>query len=211
MQIPRIQSCWFAVAIASITIEVFGGQVAPVGLLVNGVSNPLAIERDATRFTWRSGGCRPGRNANRVSDPGFLKPPSAWPQEREIGGTAARWIRTNRLRLNMRGKPLPPATRFWWKVRVWDQTGKPSAYSAPACFDTGLAQNEWTARYIWDGTTNLNNFAYFRKTFSITSQPNLAKVYVTAHNDYLLYLQRPTSGPGAGPLRSLSLRAIQCL
>jgi len=31
-------------------------------------------------------------------------------------------------------------------------------------FDTGLAQNEWT-RLRWDGTTNLNNFAYFRKTF----------------------------------------------
>jgi len=27
---------------------------APVGLLVNGVKNPLATERDATRFTWMS-------------------------------------------------------------------------------------------------------------------------------------------------------------
>ena len=62
------------------------------------------------------------------------------------------------------GRRCRRATRFWWKVRVWDQTGKASPYSAPAYFDTGLGQNEWTARYIWDGTTNLNNFAYFRKT-----------------------------------------------
>ena len=91
---------------------------------------------------------------------------------------------------------MPSATRFWWKVRIWDQTGKPSPYSAPACFDTGLAQNDWTAHYIWDGTTNLNNFAYFRKTFSVTRKPNLAKVYVTAHNDYLLYFNGQPLGRG---------------
>src|SRR5690242_6177150 len=28
--------------------------LAPVDLLVNGVSNPLAIDRGSTRFTWRS-------------------------------------------------------------------------------------------------------------------------------------------------------------
>ena len=109
------------------------------------------------------------------------------------------------------GNPLPSATRFWWEVRVWDQTGKPSRYSTPACFDTGLAQNEWTARFIWDGTTNLNNFAYFRKTFSVTQRPTLAKVYVTAHNDYLLYCNAQLSGPWTGPMRSVSLRTIQCL
>ena len=40
--------------IASIALEAHGKPDAPVGLLVNGVSNPLAIDRDAARFTWRS-------------------------------------------------------------------------------------------------------------------------------------------------------------
>jgi len=30
------------------------GQAAPIGLLANGLRDPLAIDRDATRFTWRS-------------------------------------------------------------------------------------------------------------------------------------------------------------
>ena len=85
-------------------------------------------------------------------------------------------------------------------MRVWDQTGKPSRYSAPAYFDTGLAQGEWTAHFIWDGTTNLNNFAYFRKAFSISHKPSLAKVFVTAHNDYLLYCNGQVLG--RGPARS---------
>src|SRR6185312_2625740 len=94
------------------------------------------------------------------------------------------------------GRPLPATTRFWWKVRIWDQAGKPSPYSAPACFDTGLNQDEWTAHYIWDGTTNFNNFAYFRKTFSVTHKPELAKVYVTGHNDYLLFFNGQLLGRG---------------
>jgi len=94
------------------------------------------------------------------------------------------------------GKPLPAATRFWWKVRVWDQTGKAGDYSAPNYFDTGLNQYEWTAKYIWDGTTNANNYAYFRKTFVLTNKPELARVYVTAHNDYLLYCNGQPLGRG---------------
>ena len=86
------------------------------------------------------------------------------------------------------GAALPSATRLWWKVRVCSRAGKPGPYSAPAWFDTGLAQSDWMAKSIWDGTSNENNFAYFRKVFSVERKPNLAKVYVTAHNDYLLYL-----------------------
>ena len=94
------------------------------------------------------------------------------------------------------GKALPAGRRCWWKVRFWDESGHGSAYSDPARFDTGLAQGDWTARYVWDGTSNPNNFAYFRKTFSIARQPSLAKVYVTAHNDYLLYLNGQPLGRG---------------
>ena len=68
----------------------------------------------------------------------------------------------------------------------------------PNYFDTGLNQDEWAAKYIWDGTTNSNNFAYFRKTFVVTNKPDLAKVYVTAHNDYLLYFNGQLLGRGPG-------------
>src|SRR5262249_35042437 len=44
----------FTVIIASIAFGACGGPSAPAGLLVNGVSNPLAIDRNSTRFTWMS-------------------------------------------------------------------------------------------------------------------------------------------------------------
>ena len=32
------------------------------------------------------------------------------------------------------GKPLPAATRFWWKVRIWDQTGKAESLQRAGLF-----------------------------------------------------------------------------
>jgi len=40
--------------ITLITLTASAKPSAPVSLLVNGVNNPLAIDRDTTRFTWMS-------------------------------------------------------------------------------------------------------------------------------------------------------------
>jgi len=188
-----------ALVIASITLGAFAQPAAPVGLLVNGASNPLAIDRDATRFTWGSPDAGRGETQTGYQ---LLVATSA---DNLAAGKVDCWDSgkmgsDQSAAVEYAGKPLSSATRFWWEVRIWDQTGKPGPYSAPAYFDTGLNQNEWTARYLWDGTTNQNNFAYFRKAFSVTRKPNLAKVYVTAHNDYLLYFNGQLLG--RGPARS---------
>ncbi|HWX22431.1 MAG TPA: family 78 glycoside hydrolase catalytic domain [Candidatus Binatia bacterium] len=180
---------------ASAALCVAGQASAPVGLLVNGVSNPLAIDREVARFTWRSADSSRGERQMAYQILVASSP------ERLATRTGDRWDSgkvdsARSASVEYAGKVLPSATRVWWTVRVWDQTGKPSRYSTPAYFDTGLAQNEWTAHYVWDETTNLNNFAYFRKTFSLTTKPALAKVYITAHNDYVLYLNGRLLGRG---------------
>ena len=189
-----------AFAFASIALAASAKPSAPVALLVNGVSNPLAIERDATRFTWMSKDTKRGELQTAYQIVVFTNPhfdsglgtvdsgPIFW-DSGKVDSDQSAWV-------EYRGKPLPAATRFWWKVRIWDQTGKASPYSAPTYFDTGLNQDEWTAHYIWDGTTNQNNFAYFRKTFLLAGKPTLARVYVTAHNDYLLYCNGQPLGRG---------------
>jgi alpha-L-rhamnosidase len=172
-----------------------GHPAAPAGLLVNGASNPMAIERNATLFTWRStdtlrGQIQTAYQILAASSVDSLR------EGKEVWWDSGKVDSDKSASVEYAGKALPSVTRFWWKVRIWDQTGKPSPFSAPAFFDTGLAQDEWTARYIWDGTTNANNFAYFRKTFLITNKPAMAKVFVTAHNDYLLYLNGQPLGRG---------------
>jgi alpha-L-rhamnosidase len=184
-----------AFLIASTALGAFAGPSAPIGLLVNGVRNPLAIERNATRFTWQSADTGRGESQTAYQILVASNP------NRLTAGTGDCWdsgkVDSDRsASVEYTGKPLPAAARFWWKVRIWNQAGKLAPYSAPAYFDTGLNQNEWTAHYVWDGTTNLNNFAYFRKTFFLSNKPTLAKVYVTAHNDYLFYCNGQPLGRG---------------
>jgi alpha-L-rhamnosidase len=196
MEIPvmAVRSALMALA-ASMALETFGKPAAPAELLVNGVSNPLVIDRGATRFTWQS--VDAGRGEMQTAYQILV----ASSLEQLAAGTGD-WWDSGRVdadksaAVEYAGRALPAATRFWWEVRTWDQTGKSSPYSTPGYFDTGLNQDEWMARYIWDGTTNSNNYAYFRKTFVVTNKPELAKVYVTAHNDYLLFFNGQLVGRG---------------
>lgn len=167
----------------------------PVGLLVNGVTNPLAVDRDKVRFTW--GQLDAGRGSAQTAcrilvassrEHLAVDHGDVWDSKKIDSGRSAA--------IEYGGASLAPAKRYWWKVRVWDGNGKPGPYSAPAFFDSGLAPEDWKAKFIWDGTANENNFAYFRKTFQVQRRPNLAKVYVTAHNDYLLYLNGRLLGRG---------------
>ena len=50
------------------------------------------------------------------------------------------------------GKKLQPATRYYWKVKFWDQHGTPSEYSDVAWFETGLfSAGDWKAQWIFNG------------------------------------------------------------
>jgi alpha-L-rhamnosidase len=184
-----------ALFLACANLEVSAKPSPPDALLVNGVSNPLAIERNSVRFTWRLANADRGERQTACQ---ILVASSPERLDSETGDwwDSGKMDSDQSASFEYAGHTLPPAKRCWWKVRIWDQTGTVSPYSTPAWFDAGLNQNEWTARYIWDGTTNVNNFAYFRKAFSVTRQPKLAKVYVTAHNDYLLYCNGQLMGRG---------------
>ena len=47
------------------------------------------------------------------------------------------------------GKPLASGAAVFWKVRVWDQDGRASAWSAPAQWSMGLLRSEdWQAKWI---------------------------------------------------------------
>ena len=184
-----------ALATVAIAFGASGKPAAPTGLLVNGVSNPLAIDPGTARFTWMS----PDKSRGARQTAYHIIVASS--RDQLAAGRGDIWdsgkIDSDQsASVEYAGKALPPTSRFWWKVQIWDQTGKPGPFSAPAFFDTGPAQDGWTARYIWDGTTNLNNFAYFRKAFVVANQPSRAKVYVTGHNDYMLYLNGQLLGRG---------------
>ncbi len=86
------------------------------------------------------------------------------------------------------GKPLRSGLRAFWKVRSWDQSGAPSAWSAPATFEMGLLRAaDWQAK--WIGQTpdiDAKPAPLLRKEFPIAGEIKRARAYVCGLGYYEL-------------------------
>ncbi|MFC1627623.1 family 78 glycoside hydrolase catalytic domain [Gemmatimonadota bacterium] len=167
----------------------------PTGLLTNHTRNPLHLDSEAPFFTWQVNDT--DRNEIQtayqivagLSAPGVGIPPQPVWDSGEVRSTrsvAVLWS----------GPALEPDTRYWWRVRTWDRDGNISPWSEPASFETGLPGNRFSARYIWDGSENVNDYAYFRSEFTVPSAIGQAKVFITAHDDYRLFVNGREVGRG---------------
>ena len=87
------------------------------------------------------------------------------------------------------GPPLRSRQRVTWKVRVWNERGAVSKWSAPATFEMGLlSASDWQARWIgapWVGGPKTPAICpVLRKTFRVSRPVASARLYVTALGVY---------------------------
>ena len=91
------------------------------------------------------------------------------------------------------GPALKSMQRVSWQVRVWDNKNKVSAWSAPATWEMGILESEsWKASWITLGSEpdvkGSKPAQYFRKEFTAAKTIKSARVYVTSHGLYQLFL-----------------------
>ncbi|HEX2977223.1 MAG TPA: family 78 glycoside hydrolase catalytic domain, partial [Bacteroidales bacterium] len=110
------------------------------------------------------------------------------------------------------GPALQPSTRYYWKVKLWDQDGKPSSWSKPSGFITGLFEaGDWSgAKWIGfedipdslllvpgihGSGNNLDEQAkkrtvvpYFRKAFNAEKRIKQAFLHVSGLGQYEAYI-----------------------
>lgn len=76
------------------------------------------------------------------------------------------------------GIKLPTRARVFWKVMVWDQDGKPSAWSEPASFGTAHPAADWKADWIgYDVPLDLGRRLIWEASPALTLVLYKAKVY----------------------------------
>jgi alpha-L-rhamnosidase len=110
------------------------------------------------------------------------------------------------------GPRLGTAQRYWWKVRVWDETGQPSPYSAPAAFETALGADQWEAVLIGLGPDDkpyeppsghgpvdpvllgMKPAPYLRCAFVLDEAVRRARLYATALGTYQLSVNGHRAG-----------------
>ncbi len=86
------------------------------------------------------------------------------------------------------GSELKSSTHYFWRVRVWDNTGKASAWSERSWWTTGLLNpSDWKAQWIESGLPSdsvLGVCPLFRKSFEVKKVVNSARLYITSHGLY---------------------------
>lgn len=92
-----------------------------------------------------------------------------------------------------KGKTLESGTRYTWRVRIWDNKGKKSAWSNPVgSWSTGLMSiAEWQAKWIEPESTDRTidkPSPVMRKPFKINKPIASAIAYVTSHGMNEAYL-----------------------
>lgn len=150
--------------------------------------NPVGIDVTSPRLSWIM--MADGRNnlqaaySIRVAtDPSFRSKSLVWNTGRVASDAS--------VLLPYAGKELRSSTRYYWQVKIWDNKGNESAWSPAAYWETGLLQkSDWKAKWIEprQDTVHVVPGLQVRREFELHKKPVWARVYVSAHGFYQLYL-----------------------
>ncbi len=101
-------------------------------------------------------------------------------------------ISSQNTQLEYSGEPLRSGMHCYWKVRIWDMTGKVSDWSLPALWTMGLINaKDWQAKWIGVNEPTSAEWPkprYLRKSFTLEGNVRQATVYVTSLGLYELRL-----------------------
>ena len=194
------------------------------GLRCEYLTNPIGLDETAPRLSWqlRSGDRGVKQSAYQIlcaRSTGDLSAGHAdlWDSGKISSAQSAQ--------VAYHGKPVPPGTRCYWKVRVWDANGKESGFSRAAFWEMGLPGSRWTARWIglpqppaeipvvslegahwvWYPEGNPVRSApagarYFRREVEVDGSRKLvrARMVVAVDNSAIVYVNGKEAGQAAG-------------
>ncbi len=169
------------------------------GLSVNGLKceylqNPLGIDVEKPRLSWMLGPGEPGlrQSAYRIlvaSTPESLQGDKGdlWDSD-VVKSSQSTFVTYD-------GRALTTGMRCYWKVRVWDQQNRSSAWSGAATWSMGvLKPSDWYGKWIGmarpaevkEGTPL--PFPWLRKNVTLKSKPRRATAYVNPLGYFELYI-----------------------
>ena len=148
-------------------------------LLTENKTNPIGLDMATPRFSWLLASTK--RNSNQVAYEIKVVEGKhlVWASEK-VKSSAS-------VMIDYVGAALKSNTKYNWQVRVWDNEGTISEWSAPASFQTAFLNiSDWQAKWIVPGYEDsiLRPSPLFRKEFSANKKIANAVVNITAHGMY---------------------------
>lgn len=187
----------FAAALALTTVTFSGcarlrpgsADLAVDHLRCDLAENPLGIDSVAPRLSWQLASDARGARQTAAQ---VLVASSEAELAREAGDLWDSGVIRGEAQLGVayHGKPLRSSQRVFWKVRVWDRAGLPSAWSAPAEWTMGVVRKmDWHAQWITAAVPpGPNGSLLLRREFAVRPGLRRALVHVTGVGAYELAL-----------------------
>ncbi len=165
---------------------------APSNLQCESQSGPLAIQTLQPRFSWLLAPVKPGARSITQSGYRILVASSRFllAQNRADVWDSGVLHSAQFFQISYAGKSLDSGKTYFWKVMVWDQNDRASAWSRPAQWSMGLLQAEdWRAAWIAatpDGDLAPAQMPVFRYVFPVWKPVRRAVVYIAGLGQYEL-------------------------
>jgi alpha-L-rhamnosidase len=174
--------------------------MTPYGLRVEGRREPLGLGERRPRLSWKLESARRGAAQTAYRITAAERAADLDDPDRRVWDTGRRESGET-IGVPWDGPPLRSATRYHWRVEVWDESGAPAGV-AQTWFETGLLhRDDWTAVWIGrdplalppadppgeDVQTESSLVApplYLRREFHLARRPVRARLYATARGVY---------------------------
>lgn len=167
--------------------------VHPGKLTTEYLTNPLGIDAARPRFGWvlTSEQQRQYQSAFEIL---VADSPSDLSKGRGTAWSSGRSVSGENTAIAYAGAPLKPFTRYYWKVRAWDQDGKAGNWSRVAWFET---TGNWPAKWIGDGKPlpekeeelyKEDPSPWFRKAFTPRRKVRSARLFISGLGYYEAFL-----------------------
>lgn len=168
------------------------GLDRPVSLRCESQSNPLGVDITAPRLSWE---LRSPVRGQKQTAYHLLVASSRQKLDQDVGDLwdTGKVATDQSIHVEYAGSPLFSKGQCYWKVRVWDKEGEPSAWSEPARWRMGLLhRRDWSAQWIGApvGKTGVRGSPspLFRKEFELAGAADAAWVTVNSPAYFELYI-----------------------
>lgn len=169
--------------VLQIVVSLCYAQVKVDGLLCENRTNPVGMDVTTPRFNWKllSDKRNVLQTAYRVQVSESLAfHGHIWDSGR-VNSDSSVFV-------SYKGQALQSGKKYYWRVQVWDNTGKSSGWSATSWWQTALFhESDWKAKWITPGyvedTVNRPS-PLMRKQFALNKKIRSAVAYITAHGLY---------------------------
>jgi alpha-L-rhamnosidase len=156
-------------------------QVTIQSVSCENLTNPIGLDLKQPRFSWVL--ASPGRNVLQSAYEIHVSKEAASLSKGDVWNSG-RVQSDQSVFVPYGGPALVSGEKYFWQVKVWDNSGKASAWSAPAFWQMGLLNpSDWKAKWIqvtYKEDETGQPSPLFRKEFKITKKIKSATAYITA-------------------------------